>query len=128
MQVAVKTLLNVRNAGALLAEARSLCRLQHPHVVRVFGFCLEPELAVVMEYVAWGSLQRWINQHRRDVSPEAAATRVSIARGIVSGMAFLHSQGYIHCDLKPANVLLAFDGVRFTAKVCMGLAQGLLVG
>ena len=68
-------------------------------------------------YVAWGSLQRWIGMNRRDTSPAATAARVDIARGIVSGMAFLHSHGYIHCDLKPANVLLAFDGARFVAKV-----------
>ena len=39
------------NAALLLEEAATLCALQHPNIVRVFGFCTEPQMAVVMEYV-----------------------------------------------------------------------------
>ncbi len=120
----MKTLKAVNHSTqALLAEAEALCSLQHPNVVRVFGFCSQPELAVVMEYVAWGSLNRWHSTHQDNHSPVAVAARVDIAAGVAAGMAFLHSQGYIHLDLKPGNVLLAYDGVRFHAKVSdLGMA------
>jgi serine/threonine protein kinase len=36
-------------------------------------------------------------------------TMVRFGLGIASGMKFIHSCGYLHCDLKPTNVLLKFD-------------------
>ena len=122
-EVAVKTLKDVKGSEALLAEASALCELQHPHVVRVFGFCTTPDLAVVMEYVAWGSLTHWITANKGKHDDDTVRQRVTIAQGIVSGMAFIHEQGFVHCDLKPGNVLLAFDGVRHTPKISdLGLA------
>ena len=66
--VAVKTLKGQRGGTALLAEAAALCTLQHPNVVRVFGFCPKPDLAVVMEYIVGGSLSQWIASTRDKVS------------------------------------------------------------
>ena len=122
-EVAVKTLRNTQGGEALLAEAAALCSLQHPHVVRVFGYCTSPELAVVMEYVAWGSLSRWITANRDKGDEDTVRQRVDIANGVVSGMMFIHEHGYVHCDLKPGNVLLAYDGRVHVAKISdMGLA------
>ena len=115
--VGVKTLKALRGGEALLAEAAALCSLQHPHVVRVFGYCTVPELAVVMEYVAWGCLSVWIGATKGRSDADTTRRRVGIARGIVSGMRFIHENGYIHCDLKPGNVLLAFDGELQIPKV-----------
>jgi hypothetical protein len=38
------------------------------------------------------------------MSTATTLTRLSIALGIASGMSYIHDQGYIHADLKPANV------------------------
>ena len=51
-------------ASNLRSEAAALQQLQHPHVVRVFGVCLAPHVAVIMEFVSLGSLARWIELHR----------------------------------------------------------------
>ena len=47
-------------------------------------------------------LTEWIRRN-----PAALVdTRCWIAREIAVGMSFLHESGYIHCDLKPGNVLM----------------------
>lgn len=51
-----------------------LCvQLQHPNIVRVFGYCTRPEIAVVMEYVSAGSLSVWIELNR--AAPASALVR-----------------------------------------------------
>ena len=50
-------------------------------------------LAVVMEYVAWGSLSNWVAANREQTDEAAMTHRVEIARGVVSGMIFLHEHG-----------------------------------
>ncbi|WP_020472013.1 protein kinase domain-containing protein [Zavarzinella formosa] len=59
----------------------------------------------VMPLATGGSLAERIRQSRPDVK-----TTVRIFEQIVDAMAFVHSKGVIHCDLKPANILLSEDG------------------
>ena len=65
---------------ALLVEASALIRLQHPNVVRVFGFCREP-LMVVMEYVAKGSLSVWIRKCYQHTANGAKLVRFCCVEG-----------------------------------------------
>jgi hypothetical protein len=39
--------------------------------------------------------------------PTIARHRLEIATGVAAGMAFIHDHGFIHCDLKPGNVLVS---------------------
>ena len=59
----------------------------------------------VMPLAVGGSLADRIRRGRLDV-----ATAVMLFEQVVDAMAFVHSKGVIHCDLKPANVLLSEDG------------------
>ncbi len=59
----------------------------------------------VMEYVENGSLEEWISRQgglRADVA-------VEIFRELAIGLTHAHDKGVLHCDLKPANILLDQD-------------------
>src|SRR5205085_4568896 len=83
--------------------ARALAQLSHPNIVGVFDVGEVDGLPfIVMEYVAGSSLKQRIE--RTGALPLADAVRLT--DGIASGLAFAHSRGIIHADMKPSNVLL----------------------
>lgn len=85
-----------------LKEARHMRRLQHPHIVPVLHVSEEENRPYfVMPYLERGSLARWITPE--NILP--ADEILSIARALASALAYAHSRGVIHRDLKPGNVL-----------------------
>jgi serine/threonine protein kinase len=56
----------------------------------------------VMEYLAGGSLDEYVQQH----GPLSADDAVRIIRSVCQALVYAHGRGILHCDLKPANVLL----------------------
>jgi WD40 repeat protein len=101
-----------------LAEAEAVAAVEHPHVVRVFGYGEHdgrPYMA--LEYCDGGSLAEKIGRDGRMPAKEAAVMVAAIARGVQAA----HDLGIVHRDIKPANVLLTADG---TPKVTdFGLAK-----
>src|SRR5438067_720430 len=84
-------------------EARALAQLSHPNIVGVFDVGEVDGLPfIVMEYVAGSSLKQRIE--RSGALPLSDVTK--FIEGIGTGLAFAHSRGIIHADLKPSNILL----------------------
>ena len=88
-------------------EVKVLSVTNHPNLIRAVDFfSVGSKPHLVLEYVDGGSLRDLIKSQTRLTVPEAR----SILRGILEGLAYLHSEGIVHRDLKPDNVLMA-DGV-----------------
>jgi eukaryotic-like serine/threonine-protein kinase len=68
------------------------------------GWNAEPPY-YVMEYVEQGSLDDLLRRHGTFTVPEA----VELFQEISVGLAHAHGKGVVHCDLKPANILLDQD-------------------
>ncbi|TWU04338.1 serine/threonine protein kinase [Stieleria varia] len=95
------------NWSLLSHEVKSLVQLSADrHVVQVLevGWESDPPY-YVMELVTGGSLEEMLS-HREQL-PIAEA--VELFHKICVGLNHCHSKGVLHCDLKPANVLLDDD-------------------
>ncbi len=95
------------NWSLLSHEVKNLVQLSADrHIVQVLevGWDSDPPY-YVMELVTGGSLEDELS--RRGALPVAEA--VALFRKICVGLNHSHSKGVLHCDLKPANVLLGDD-------------------
>ncbi|XP_014501398.1 G-type lectin S-receptor-like serine/threonine-protein kinase SD2-5 [Vigna radiata var. radiata] len=125
-QLAVKKLEGVgQGAKEFKAEVSIIGSIHHVHLVKLKGFCAEgPHRLLVYEYMARGSLDKWIFKNSENSFLLNWETRYNIAIGTAKGLAYLHEEcevRIIHCDIKPQNVLLDDN---FTAKVSdFGLAK-----
>ncbi len=130
--VAVKTLQKMEDddPNALMAEfmveMKLMSKLRHPNIVTFLGACIHnPNLAIVLEFMAGGSLYRAIHRRRRNhLGPFPLLKTVWIAFGVAKGMAFLHAQYpvVIHRDLKSPNILLGRN-VREVKVTDFGLSR-----
>ncbi|KAL5559793.1 hypothetical protein UlMin_036004 [Ulmus minor] len=107
------------------AEVSIIGSIHHLHLVRLKGFCAEgSHRLLVYEFMANGSLEKWIFRRNREDHSLDWDTRYNIAVGTAKGLAYLHEDcdvKIIHCDIKPENVLLDDN---FMAKVSdFGLAK-----
>ncbi|KAL3509081.1 hypothetical protein ACH5RR_028482 [Cinchona calisaya] len=102
---------------SFLVEVKTIGSIHHVNLVKLIGFCFEKShRLLVYEYMANGSLDRWIFGGKQDHSLPWL-TRKKIILDIAKGLAYLHedcSQKIIHLDIKPQNILL---DQHFNAKV-----------
>jgi len=104
-QVAVKQLVHQHSRG--LAEARIAARVRHPNVAAVHD-AIEHDGSdwLVMDYHGDGTLDDLLGRRRRLPPPVVAALGLQLLAALTA----VHDAGVIHCDVKPANLLLGEDG------------------
>jgi serine/threonine protein kinase len=94
-----------------LAEARNVARINHPHVVQIYGVAKHiPHCYIAMEYVGGTSAEAWVAEH----GPFSPLRATEILLQTASALQAAHDAGVVHRDVKPGNVLLTAEG---TAKL-----------
>ncbi|MCA8924615.1 MAG: serine/threonine protein kinase, partial [Planctomycetes bacterium] len=109
-EVALKLLLSDRHADdegheRFKREARSLARLSHPGIVKVFDYGVNNGLPYLsMEFVPGRTLQSLLDGNALRLLPG-----VDVLLKVAQAIDHAHSRGVVHRDLKPANVLIGAD-------------------
>lgn len=95
-----------------LKEVKVMRSLDHPHVLKFIGVLYKDKrLNLITEFIEGGTLKDFI----RDMDPFPWEQRVSFAKSIASGMAYLHSMSIIHRDLNSHNCLVKLDNTVVVA-------------
>ncbi len=112
-----------------LREARAVARITSPNIVDIYDYGqFQNTYFIVMPYIEGTNLKDFIRQERALPVDQA----VTIASEVLVGLAAAHSQGIIHRDVKPQNILIragdqvakltdfgvayALDGVQITTN------------
>ena len=104
-----------------LAEVRAIAALDHPNIVHAYNVDNDGgQYYLVMEFVEGKTLERIVHES----GPLSWKRAAEIAKQTALGLDCAHAKGIIHCDLKPANLIVNSEGI---VKILdLGLAR--LVG
>lgn len=111
-EVAIKVLPDTEGrtprAERLVAEARLVSTLTHPHIRAIYD-TLEHDgmYVIVMEYLDGETLE-----HRLARKPLTITQALQYGEQLAQALDAAHSQGIVHRDVKPANIMLTKGGVK----------------
>jgi hypothetical protein len=110
VQVAVKRLVDLRQAARFEIEARLLAQLRHPRVVRVLDYFQEESgQYLVMNLVDGTDLGGVLKRHGNPGLPVENAIEYVIET--CEALQYVHDQLIVHRDVKPQNLILSEEGV-----------------
>ncbi len=109
---------NDKLRGRFLREARAVARLSHPNIIQ--GIDVGESNGIhyfAMEYIEGPTVGELIRRTGIIEEAKAAAIGAEVAHGLQHAL----GHGYIHCDIKPDNIMISKDG---HAKLCdLGLVR-----
>jgi serine/threonine protein kinase len=90
-------------------EARTIARLEHPHILPVFDFGEDDGVTYfVMRFLEAGTLK-----NKMEAGPLDLDEIDRIFTQLAEALGYAHSHGVVHRDLKPANALVDSSGNLF---------------
>jgi serine/threonine-protein kinase len=106
-----------------LKEVRITGRLEHPNIVPVheYGVTAHGEPFFTMKLVQGRTFQEILTAQGVPRRPDDIYDRLDIFLKVCDALAFAHSRGVVHCDIKPANVMVGEFGEVYLMD--WGIAQ-----
>ncbi|KAF6198567.1 hypothetical protein GE061_008315 [Apolygus lucorum] len=100
----------------LLANVQAMTMINHDNLVTYYtAFVDRDELFLVLRYMEHHSLKSVIKRKMQATNCENGVfdepTIATIMTGVLSGLEFIHNNGYIHRDMKAENILLGANGL-----------------
>ncbi len=91
-----------------MEEARSSSHLDHNNICVIHDIkeTDDGQLYIIMNYCQGETLQNYIKE--KELSPKEILKYIS---QIAKGLEKAHSNGIVHCDIKPTNIIITHDGV-----------------
>jgi serine/threonine-protein kinase len=110
-----------REIQRFLREANTLQQLRHRHIVDFYEAGRDADLLFfTMEYVPGTDAARLLRQS----APLLVGRAVSWLCQVLDALHYAHGQGFVHRDVKPANLLITGNGSEEVCKLAdFGLAR-----
>ena len=92
-------------------EAQAAGRLSHPGIVTIHDVGEEESTQtpyIVMEYIAGPMLETFLSGSAQE--RQAVDTTLELIKQIAEALDYAHSQGIVHRDVKPANIIVTPEG------------------
>jgi eukaryotic-like serine/threonine-protein kinase len=105
-----------------LHEGRIQSQLSHPNIAQLRDFIEQDgRYFLVVEYLSGGTLADKLTGHRSGFEP---GTAVNLATQALAGLAYAHSRGIVHRNIKTANLMLDGAGRVKVTNFGIALATG----
>ncbi|HUU95486.1 MAG TPA: protein kinase [Phycisphaerae bacterium] len=100
-------------------EVHLIARLRHPNIATLYDAQLKrPPLYYTMEFVEGERLDHYLKSHKVSL-----AERIRIIKTVAEAVGYAHSEGVVHRDIKPQNILI--DAADQPRIVDFGIAKKL---
>jgi serine/threonine protein kinase/formylglycine-generating enzyme required for sulfatase activity len=110
----------IEDAATYLAEARTVAKLDHPHIVPALdvGSTDHCPFFFVSKFIEGTTLA-----HRIRIDRPTVAMTAELVATVAEALQYAHSKGLVHRDIKPSNILLDTKNQPFVVDFGLALRE-----